>query len=156
MPTLTSNGIAGYREAFDDPGNRTEIAYFGADGRPILQRDGYARLTVVYDELGWESESRYFDEQNRELTFEIVVRAAVPGSMAQRIELVPGDHLLSCDGRKLASVRQAQALIADDANKGLRSLTVRRGQQALSFEVPAGFLGVTMAMERVEAAASGP
>ena len=45
---------------YDERGNAAEVAYFGVDGRPMLIKDGIARLTTSYDERGNVVEEAYF------------------------------------------------------------------------------------------------
>jgi hypothetical protein len=47
----------------DNRGNRIEESYFGTDGKPCLNKDGFAKLTMEYSEKGECVEVIYYDEK---------------------------------------------------------------------------------------------
>ena len=46
---LSDAGWAKVTMSYDARGNKTEEAFFGADGRPVLNANGYGRVTWRYD-----------------------------------------------------------------------------------------------------------
>jgi hypothetical protein len=64
-----------------------------------------------------------------------------------------GDLLLSYGGQKLTSTDQATALADDSTLGSLRILTVGRAGKNFSLEVPAGRLGIDLAVVSAEAQA---
>ena len=42
-----------------------EEAYFGSDGKPTLQKNGYHKFTALYNERGNRIEERYFGLDNQ-------------------------------------------------------------------------------------------
>ena len=50
-----------WRQAYDARGNVLETSYHGIDDKPCLIKDGYAKATAKYDELGHQIEWACFD-----------------------------------------------------------------------------------------------
>ena len=48
------------RPTFDERGNETSESYFGADGKPCLNKDGYAGWKATFDERGNQTSESYF------------------------------------------------------------------------------------------------
>jgi S1-C subfamily serine protease len=134
--------MPGYRQAFDARGNRTDVAYFGVDGRPMAIGPGCVKIAYSYDNLSRIVEARYFDARGNEIPMELVVVAVVPGSTAEQLGITHDDRLLTYNGTKLTAVDQFVALVADETGPNVRVLAIRRGSQIHTYNVPAGRLGV--------------
>jgi hypothetical protein len=148
--TLINVGYASSRQAFDERGNRIELDYFGTDGKPIVIPMGFAKIAYSFDDVGREIRATYFDAQGREISMQVVVRSVMKGTTAERIGLVPGDRILSYDGKRLSSVTQLVDMVTDASGATRRRLVIRRGSEELSFEVGAGRLGINTEMARAD------
>ncbi len=58
-----SKGIVEFRYQYDTRGNKSEEAFFGADGKPYRHEKGYARVKWRHDEDGNITEAAFFDAQ---------------------------------------------------------------------------------------------
>jgi S1-C subfamily serine protease len=136
-------GAARAVSRYDERGNVVEAAYYGVDGRPILLEYIGARAKYAYDENDQMIGLTYEDEYARNIPLEVEVAEIVPGSTAARIGLEPGDRLLAYSGKILTCKEQ---LIASVTQPGpdLRTLTMRRGEETMAFQVPPGRLGVNI------------
>jgi S1-C subfamily serine protease len=106
----------------------------------------YAKINYTYDELSRVIRTRYFDSENLEIVrvMFVVVRSVLPGSMAERIGLAPGDWIISYNGEKVTSVHQLVQLVTDARGPASRILVIHRGFTILNFEVAAGLLGINI------------
>jgi len=146
-----ADGYAILRKNYDERGNVIEQAYFGADGKPVSNIEGYAKMSYEYDDSGKASHIRFFDADDRELHVELVITEIFPNTTASRIGLSSGDRIISYNGRNVNRADQFGALVKDTAGSAIRSLTIRRGSEILTFEVPAGLLGVRLDIAPVKA-----
>ncbi len=59
-----TEGCAGYRYAYDDFGNRSDVWYLGLDGKPMsMEGRGVAHVQTKYIAGGLETEERFFDSE---------------------------------------------------------------------------------------------
>jgi YD repeat-containing protein len=144
---VRDGGYAEATMAYDARGSLIEESYFGADGKPAHD-DGVVTIKYSYDDQGRQTHVTYLDAQAREVAVELVVRNVIPGGAGAQAGLVSGDHLLTYNGEKVTSDKQLDGL-----TKGAniyRVVTVRRGSQVLTFEIPAGSFDVNLGLARVE------
>ena len=57
---LCNYGYAKWVSKYDERGNRTEVSYYGIDGKPCLHKDGNAKWVSKYDERGNETETSFY------------------------------------------------------------------------------------------------
>jgi MTH538 TIR-like domain (DUF1863)/FHA domain/PDZ domain len=141
-PTPDKQGVTKYTIRYDPLGRIIETAAFDVDEKPVAFKAGYARITHSYDEKGRSLGSKYFDKDNHEVTFDVVVTKIVPGTTAERIGLAPQDRIVIYNDVKPTSVQQFVDLAISTSGATSRRLVIRRDQNILTFEVPAGRLGV--------------
>jgi YD repeat-containing protein len=150
----TTNRREGYaRETtvYDARSNVVEVARFDADGKPATSSaSGVWKMTYTYDSRNNQVGAIYFDELGREIPVDVVFSIVTSGLTAQRIGLLPGDRILSYDGKKPTSEEQLQSLLTDFSGRISRFLIVRRGAQIFTFQVAPGSLGASFEVVRAE------
>ncbi len=62
------SNVAGWRSTYDDFGREIEHAFFGPDGNPAFNNDGYSRWRSEFDPRGLETKRCFFD-MNDNLVF---------------------------------------------------------------------------------------
>jgi hypothetical protein len=147
----SAEGYARITNAYDEKGRVIETAAFGPDGKPAaFTLLGAVRADAVYDEWGQLLEFHWFDPQGGEMFFETVIRSIIPGGMGQRLGLEAGDRFLTYGGRKIMAMKQLTDLVVDPWLPSPRVVTIRRGAQILTFEVPLGRFGTQAENMRVD------
>jgi MTH538 TIR-like domain (DUF1863) len=139
---MAVSGVARERLARDAAGNLSERATFDVDGKPTPFALGVARITFAYDDWNQETEARYFDKAGQELPIEVFIARVLPGAVAAQNNLSAGDRIISYGGRKMTSSKQMITATTDPRLGVRRRLDVIRGTQNLTFDVPAGQLGI--------------
>ena len=54
-------GVAGVTNEFNRLGNKTKVTYIGTDGKPLCTKLGYATEETLFDSIGRQSGTRYYD-----------------------------------------------------------------------------------------------
>ena len=62
IPTLNSEGIAGWNDVYGTGENHTQRIYFDANGKVCLQKDGTAGWQAEYDDFGRQTKYTYLSE----------------------------------------------------------------------------------------------
>ena len=140
---IAVNGIARLVSRYDARRNLIERVTYGIDGKPAPFVSDVARITWVFDDWGQESEARYFDPSGREIPASVVIAGVLPGTVAEKINLVAGDRILTYGGRKITSTQQLIDATTDPRLGAKRRLAIVRGSQSFTFDVPAGRLGIS-------------
>ena len=140
-PLAYKDGAAKIVKAYDAKRRVTEIASTDAQGRPVLVDGIGAKALYAYDDSDRVVGVTYLDDRGREIATEVEVVKVIARTPAERIRLSAGDRLLTYQGERFTSGQRLAALTAQ-AGADTRLLTVRRGGKILSFQVPAGQLGV--------------
>jgi S1-C subfamily serine protease len=83
------------------------------------------------------------------MQIDVAVGRVAPGLAGARSGLMPGDVILTYAGQKVTSIKGFEDIIAE-AGADYRIITVRRGSQTSSFSVPAGALGIGLALVRAD------
>jgi YD repeat-containing protein len=133
------------------------------DGRLTAQRYsgfepgwGYAEMVIRFDEQGAPVEASYFGAEGQPIQTEVIVAWIEPGNRAETMGMRVGDVLLEYNGEAvrdfLRFIRQREAEPAD-APAG--QLSVRRGQEVLTFSIPSGKIGMGLQGRGVHARAPG-
>lgn len=172
---VTSLGCAGWKSRYDERGNRVErtfsdatgaaragwarerqkydarnrlveTSYWTAAGRPALYRDGYARVTVTYDDDGNVVDGAFFNLSNKPVAVHVVVMLVFDGWQGKAVGLHAGDVIESYDGMPVVNVyRFKQVRDAEHEGDRRHPLVVVRNGQRLTVLVHAGDLGVRLA-----------
>jgi serine protease Do len=66
----------------------------------------------------------------------VLIEDVIPGSPADTVGLMPGDLVLSVDGREVQNIRQFALALYSFAVGESAKLTIRRGKQMISYQVP--------------------
>jgi len=151
-------GAARLARSYDEHGNIVEAAYFDANGKSMLVDGIGSRVRYAYDDANEVNRVTYLDERDRIIPVEVEVREIAQGSVAEQIDVMPGDRLLTYAGETLTCIEQLIVMTAQPGT-GPRELTFRHGTTIASRQVPPGRLGVSIANVRTEAkpvAASPP
>jgi S1-C subfamily serine protease len=94
----------------------------------------------------------YFGVDNAPMIIQVAISRVVPGSVAERIGLMPGDQLLEYDREAINGQEQLGAAIAQ-AGPGLHELVFRHNGRVDRLQIPSGALGVIMVNVRSDARA---
>jgi serine/threonine protein kinase len=152
--TLDDRGIARIVLVRELRGNRIEQAYFDRDGKPTVGKNGYAKFTTTYDERDRAIEQKYFDTAGKRLRVQTVITQVSPGSHAEKFGLKVGDIVARFDGQEILSFVHLQMLRREQ--RDFRELTVRRGEQLLTFPVQPGLIGINLQDHAVRAGGLPP
>jgi hypothetical protein len=150
-PIVAHAGYARVTYLYDPRGEQIERAFIGPDGKAMGNPLGFSRVTTSYDDWGEVFEERYLDPVGREIPVGVTVTQVLPDSFAQRMQFAVGDRLLTYAGRKITSVTQFVALVQDPWLSETRILTVSRGSQVLTFQAPAGRIGIALKLALADA-----
>jgi hypothetical protein len=142
---LPNGGFAKITWIYNARGQVTTTSYFGPDGMPA-HNDGCVTINYSYDDFGQQTKVTYLDSQGREMQMELTIHGIAPGGQAARVGLAIGDHVLTYNGTVLTSTKQ---LVDLEAGSGYRSITVRRGDHILSFDVRSGRLDADLDLVNV-------
>jgi hypothetical protein len=145
---LPSGGFASVAWDYDALDNVTAESYFDIDGKPASS-SGCVKITYSYDESRHQTDVTYWDAQGHPMQIDVAIARVVPGMAGVRSGLMPKDVLLTYAGRKVASIKGLEDLIAE-AGADYRIVTVRRDTQTLSFSVPQGALGIDLMLVRAD------
>jgi hypothetical protein len=144
-----AEGIAVRLSDYDDKGRVVTQAFLDVHREPVLIDDIGARAHYSYDDSDQVIGVIYRDTRDQIIPVTIVIREITPDSTAARIGLALGDRLLAYGGETLASRQQLIPLVSQPGTSA-RELVVRRGSAILSWRVPPGPLGVSLANVRTE------
>jgi len=139
---IVVNGIARLVSRYNARGNLIEQATYGIDGNPTPMVSNVARITWAFDDWDQESQARYFEPSGREIPASVIIARVFPDTIAQKINLVVGDRILTYGGRKVTSTKQIIDATTDPRLGTTRLLAIVRGSQSYTFDVPAGRLGI--------------
>jgi YD repeat-containing protein len=149
-PVVEKDGVAArITSRYDERGNLLQRTFFGIDGTPSTGRFG-AEVRYDYDYGHHHNEvigATYFDDRGRIIAVEARIDEIVPGSTAEHMGFVLNDVLLAYDGEPIKSAEQWLFLIVKDAKPGVHKLTVRRSGKIMTYEVPAGRMGIHITWE---------
>ena len=122
----------------------TSESYFGTDGKPCLNKDGFAGWKATFDERGNETSRSYFDERGRPLRpVAVQVREVMPKGKAAALGLHARDVIVRYDGQHYTEVAKLAGAIKAPGEKP-RELVVRRDGKEISYQVTPGLLGVML------------
>ena len=165
------NGIAGWKATFDERGNQTSMSYFGMKGEPIIApKLGYHRAVTKYDPNGKVLEEKYFDCQDKPLTYAEALRAVAknmpaegagppkrvtvtqvfPGGEAAAKGVHEGDIIVRYAGHPITSHR-AFVLEVTKGGTEPRELVLLRDGKEITLRVAPGPLKVRLEETPVEA-----
>src|SRR5262249_11492690 len=148
-PKLHKSGYAKIRQIFDARGRVIERAELDLDDSPIVQGDLPQRTQYEYDDNDQIIRTIYLDDGGREIPIDVIILNVFPGSVAERVQLQPGDRIVTYDGKRPVDVRSFVGLVVSTTGSvAPRVLVVRRDAKLLTFEVPSGRLGVEVGAVR--------
>jgi C-terminal processing protease CtpA/Prc len=142
------DGSAKVVHVYDARGRRVQTQFLDATGKPVVVHGSGIRVVFAYDNFDRPIAATYFDAEGRIVPTAVRVRGILPGTLAERIGLAVGDVIVSYGGVKVTDEGQFVALIG--AAHGPVILTIRRGSQTLSAEIPPTKIGVEILTARAD------
>ncbi len=140
---IVKDGYHLSESSYNAAGLLAEIRYFGIDDQPVEAAQGFSRTTFTYDERGLTTQRSFFDLAGHQLISRVAIVAVDADGAAARAGLMTGDVILRFAGTTIETAEQMSALTGV-ANAGVRALIVERGAQEMSFDMPAGRLGISL------------
>ncbi len=133
------------RFTYDASGLLVERAELDSDGRPMTNAYGYSVMRYSYDAHSLETGRELLDVRGRALTFKLGVDRVVRGSVAADSGFRVGDVLLTYDGEAVTTRYDFTNRLELFKGDRRREITVERGGQVISLDLPAGRVtGVTL------------
>lgn len=132
------DGWTSRKDMYDDRGNLVEVTLFDAKGRLVRNGQGWAKVTLVYNELSRATGRTYFDEKNQAVQTRVFVRDIETKSKAERIGLQKGDLIHSYDGKDPVNEYVFEQELLPSKGDRPRELKVLRNGKDLTFLIDPG------------------
>jgi hypothetical protein len=137
-------GAGAEKETLDANGRLIDEQTLDFEGKPLVTKLGYWRISRTYDDAGNVTGSTFYGEGNRPVQVEVFVTRVTEGTQAARVGLQAGDVLVSYAGQRIRWVPQLVPM-TQTGPPGKRTLEVRRNGKPLRFELEPGRIGIAMA-----------